>query len=53
MRDRSLGQAMAEYLIIMAIFSMVLLLGPNSPLEALFNAFADYYNRFSYAISRP
>jgi hypothetical protein len=47
------GQAMPEYIIVLAIFSVVLVLGPNSPLEALFNAFSDYYARFTYATSRP
>jgi multisubunit Na+/H+ antiporter MnhB subunit len=51
-RTRS-GQAMPEYVIVLAIFSIVLVLGPNSPLEAIFNAFSDYYARFSYATSRP
>jgi hypothetical protein len=49
----STGQVMPEYLIVMALFSIALLLGPNSPIEALFNAFADYYARFTYASSRP
>jgi multisubunit Na+/H+ antiporter MnhB subunit len=53
MNTKTKGQAIAEYLIVVAIFSMVLLLGPNSPLEALFNAISDYYGRFSYSISRP
>jgi hypothetical protein len=52
-RRRCSGQAMPEYIIVLAIFSVVLVLGPNSPLEALFNAFGDYYARFTYAISRP
>jgi hypothetical protein len=47
------GQAMPEYIIVLAILSFVLIIGPNSPLESLFNAFSDYYARFSYATSRP
>jgi hypothetical protein len=47
------GQAMPEYIVVLAIFSFVLIVGPNSPLESLFNAFADYYSRFTYASSRP
>jgi hypothetical protein len=47
------GQAIPEYVIVLAILSFVLIIGPNSPLESLFNAFSDYYARFSYASSRP
>jgi hypothetical protein len=47
------GQAMPEYVIVLAILSFVLIVGPNSPLESLFTAFNDYYSRFSYASSRP
>jgi hypothetical protein len=47
------GQAMPEYLIVLSLLSFALLIGPDSPLEGLFTAFADYYSRFSYATSRP
>ena len=47
------GQVMAEYVIVVALLSLILVIGPNSPLEQLFNAFTDYYGRFTYAISRP
>lgn len=47
------GQAMPEYIIVLAILSFVLIVGPNSPLESLFTAFSEYYSRFSYASSRP
>jgi hypothetical protein len=44
---------MPEYIIVLAILSFALIVGPNSPLESLFAAFSDYYSRFSYASSRP
>lgn len=47
------GQVMPEYVIAVALLSLVLVIGPNSPLEQLFNAFAGYYGKFTYAISRP
>jgi hypothetical protein len=52
-RNIPAGQAMPEYIIVLAILSFVLIIGPNSPLESLFNAFSDYYARFTYASSRP
>jgi hypothetical protein len=47
------GQALPEYIVVLALVSFVLIVGPNSPLESLFNAFSDYYARFTYAASRP
>lgn len=53
-RPRSvLGQSAAEYLIVVALLSLALVVGPDSVLEQLFRAFADQYIRFSYSMSRP
>jgi hypothetical protein len=49
----TLGQVMPEYVIVLGLLSFILLVGPDSPLENLFNAFSNYYARFSYATSRP
>lgn len=50
---RSRGQSAAEVLVVVALLSLALTIGPESPLEQVFRAFADRYARFSYAISRP
>jgi len=47
------GHRAAEVLIVVALLSLALTIGPNSPLEQVFRAFADRYARFTYAISRP
>jgi hypothetical protein len=47
------GQVMPEYIIVLGVLSFILIVGPDSPLESLFNAFSNYYTRFSYATSRP
>lgn len=52
-RARPAGQAAIEYLIVVALLALALTIGPQSPLEQLFRAVADRYERFSYALSRP
>jgi len=52
-RRRARGQSSAEYLIVLALLAIALAIGPDSPLELLFRAFGDHYQKFSYAISRP
>ena len=47
------GQSIAEYLVVLALVSMALVAGPNSPLERLFEAFGDRYQRFTEEVSRP
>ncbi len=50
---KCMGQAMAEYLIVVMLFSLAFVVGPDSPLEALMAALSNYYQRFSFAVSRP
>ena len=52
-RAHPAGQAAIEYLIVVALLALALTIGPQSPLEQLFRAVADRYERFSYALSRP
>lgn len=50
---RCRGQSITEYLIVLALVSMALVIGPRSPLEQLFEAIGDRYQRFTHEISRP
>lgn len=47
------GQASAEYLIAVSLLALALTIGPDSALEQLFRAFAEHYQKFTYAMSRP
>ena len=47
------GQSMVEYLIVLLLFVLALTAGPRSPLERLFEAFGDRYERFTHAMSMP
>ena len=47
------GQSLAEYTILLALIGLVLVLGQDSPLEALFRAIQGYYGRFTFALSMP
>lgn len=47
------GQSLAEYLVVLSLVCLALAAGPNSPLERLFNALGDRYQRFSAEVSRP
>ena len=53
MRSRMHGQSLAEYTILLALIGLVLVLGQDSPLEALFRAIQAYYGRFTFALSMP
>jgi hypothetical protein len=50
---RCSGQSMTEYLILTSLLAIALAIGPDSPLEQLFKAFADRYQRFSQEVSHP
>lgn len=50
---RQRAQSSVEYLIVVSLLAMALLIGPDSALEQLFRAFADHYQKFTYAMSRP
>jgi len=52
-RARARGQSSVEYLVVLALLSLALVVGPDSPLEQVFRAFAQRYQQFTYAISRP
>ena len=47
------GQSIIEYLIVLMLFVLALSAGPHSPLERLFDAFGDRYERFTHAMSMP
>lgn len=50
---RDSGQSLVEYLVVLSLVCLALAAGPNSPLERLFNALGDRYQRFSTEVSRP
>lgn len=50
---RPAGQSSVEYLVVTVLLALALLSGAPSPLEALFRALSDGYQKFSYSISRP
>ena len=47
------GQGSVEYLVVLSLLSLALVVGPDSPLEQVVRAFADRYQQFTYAMSRP
>jgi hypothetical protein len=47
------GQSSIEYLIVLALFVLALTAGPHSPLERLFEAISERYQRYTQAISTP
>jgi Flp pilus assembly pilin Flp len=51
--QRPKGQSLTEYTILLALIGLVLVVGEDSPLEALFRAIQDYYGRFTFALSMP
>ncbi len=52
-RRSTRGQSMVEYLVVLMLFVLALTAGPQSPLERLFEAFGDRYERFTHAMSMP
>lgn len=44
---------MAEYLVVLSLVALALSTGPDSPLERLFEAMGERYQRFSTEVSRP
>lgn len=51
--SRALGQSLLEYLVILSLVSVVLLAGPRSPLQMLFEAAGARYERFTSDASQP
>ena len=47
------GESAVGYLVAVALLSLALAVGPDSPLEQLFRAVATHYARFTHAISLP
>ena len=47
------GQTLTEYLIVLAQVALALTSGPRSPLEQLFEAIGERYQRFTHEASRP
>lgn len=52
-RGKQRGQSVTEYLIVLMLFVLALTAGPDSPLERLFEALGDRYQRFTHAMSMP
>ena len=50
---RTGGQTVVEYLLVVALFALAIVVGPNSPLERFFDAVGDRYERFTATISLP
>jgi hypothetical protein len=54
LRFRQLGQAYAEYIVILVAVILVLIVGgENSVINLLLTAFRDFYRSYSYAIALP
>lgn len=47
------GQTVVEYLLVVALFALAIVVGPDSPLERFFDAAGDRYQRFTAVISSP
>jgi Flp pilus assembly pilin Flp len=47
------GQSLVEYTVLLALIGLVLVIGDDSPLEALFRAVQAYYGRFTFSLSMP
>lgn len=47
------GQSMTEYLVVTSLLAIAVAIGPHSPLERLFDAFAEHYQQFTREVSRP
>ncbi|MCC7059228.1 MAG: hypothetical protein IT508_03260 [Burkholderiaceae bacterium] len=52
-RPAQRGQSSVEVLIVLLLLVLALTAGPRSPLERLFEAFGDRYERFTHAMSLP
>ena len=53
MRPGQRGQSLVEYLLIVALAVMVLVVGPGSPLQRVFDALGQRYQSYTEAMSRP
>lgn len=49
----STGQSLVEYTLLVALIGLVLVIGEDSPLEALARAVQGYYGRFTFALAMP
>lgn len=47
------GQSSVEYLLVLVLFVLALVAGPDSPLERLFEAFGERYQAYTHAMSMP
>ena len=52
-RRRLRGQSLLEYLLVVGLTVIVLAIGPNSPLQRVFDAFGQRYQSYTEAMSRP
>jgi hypothetical protein len=47
------GQAATDYLLVLALVSVALGIGADSPVQQLLGAIAEHYRRFTWSISLP
>jgi Flp pilus assembly pilin Flp len=47
------GQSLVEYTVLLGLIGLVLVIGEDSPLEAIFRAIQGYYGRFTFSMSLP
>lgn len=47
------GQSLVEYTVLLGLIGLVLVIGQDSPLEALVRAIQGYYGRFTFSLSMP
>ena len=53
LRSSSMGQAAADYLLVLALVALAMSLGAQGPVNDLVAAVAEHYRRFTWAISQP
>ena len=47
------GQSLVEYTLLLGLIGLVLVLGADSPLEALIRVIQAWYGRFTFALAMP
>jgi hypothetical protein len=52
-RPSILGQALTDYLLLLALVAVALSIGADGPVQQLATALAEHYSRFTWSISLP
>ncbi len=47
------GQAMTDYLLLLALVAVALSIGADGPIQQLATALAEHYSRFTWSIALP